>query len=323
MKKMILSVLTVFMCCLAISISAAAMTQDSYESNNTKSTATAISAGTIQANLHSTSDVDYYKFTTTETNRAATIQLTPSSQTGLTNSQLKIQVTSPSGETAYSNVGGTGKRRVGFACISTGTYYIKVYGNTNASGRAYSLNLSISSPNVQTWVETIEQEQANWCWAACAEMVGEAYWRPLNNYSKPYRDVTQTQIVQKVHGNTLDKPASTIKEAALALDYALDITSDICGTSSSPYSASTIFKRIWTLHQPIMIRVGNSNSASAGHFIVIKGIDIDEDGTFVDIVDPGDGAVLSVNYDTLKNSGYRPSDNRRWTYTVVINKQVK
>lgn len=322
MKKFLLILSTVFVCSIFISVSAYAMGQDSYESNNTTSTATAISNGKYSANLHNTSDVDYYKFTVTQAYKAASVTVTPTVTSGLTNSELKIQIIPPSGTAANSYVSGTGKRNANFACINTGTYYIKVYGNSNANGREYSLHFDVSAPSVSMWAQTIAQEKTNWCWAACAEMTGEAYWRIVNNYQKPLRDVTQTQIVQNVHGNTLDTASKSIDETASALDFALDLTFGKCDGVSYAYSKDEIFRRIWTNCQTIIARVGRGTQM--GHNVVIKGIRINDDSTMLTIIDPANGAdVLSVDLDVMKNSGYRPSDNRVWTHTVKINKTIQ
>jgi hypothetical protein len=253
------------------------------------------------------------------------------------NNELRVQIVDASNRAInnYVSSSGTHKRYVGYAVISSGTYYIKVYSNTLSGGREYTLNLSVASPSVRLVFDTVAQEQTYWCWAASAKMAGEFYWKLLNSNTTPLRTVTQSQIVQAVHGNTNNSPAADISEVRQALNYALEgsVNSGASSYSSGYLTKNAIFERLWTFKQPIIVRVGIPNSNVLGHAIVMRGIEIASDYTDVWIKDPnmndgslGSGIVAgdySVSLNDLYNVGYMPNSNRVWTHTVTFNRVIQ
>jgi hypothetical protein len=119
---------------------------DSYESNNTTSTAKTISRNTtISASIGSTTDVDYYKFTT-------------SSSTGykvridLTNLPYDYDVKLYRGTTTLvgtSENGGTTSEAIIYNYTAAATYYVRVYGYNGAysTTQCYNLLASVRSTN--------------------------------------------------------------------------------------------------------------------------------------------------------------------------------
>ena len=119
------------------------------EPNDSKSTATKISLNTtIYDNLSSSSDVDYFKFTTTSTGYV-TITFTHSNSLGSSNLWEVYFLDQSSATIVSMNVGGNELSR-SFANIGlpAGEYYIKVNKYSNYSTDSYGLRVSFSSSSV-------------------------------------------------------------------------------------------------------------------------------------------------------------------------------
>lgn len=121
---------------------------DTYESNNTSGTATSISAGTTyHALISSTTDVDYFKFTTTGANTKIKVDLTslPADYDVRLYNQSVVQK-------GISENGGTTSEQIIWNTTTTGTRYIKVYGWSGAMNTSdcYDLLVSVRSSNWRT-----------------------------------------------------------------------------------------------------------------------------------------------------------------------------
>lgn len=116
---------------------------DAYESNNTSGTARAISTNSdINALISSSTDRDWFRFTTTSPNTNIRINLTnlPADyDIRLYNSSLS--------QLAISQNGGTTSETITRNTSSAGTYYIQVYGYNGASNAStcYKLRVNVGS----------------------------------------------------------------------------------------------------------------------------------------------------------------------------------
>ena len=121
---------------------------DTYESNNTSGTATSISAGTTyHALISSTTDVDWFKFTTTGSNTRIKVDLTslPADYDVRLYNQSVVQK-------GISENGGTTNEQIIWNTKLTGTRYLKVYGWSGAMSTSdcYDLLVSLSTSNWKT-----------------------------------------------------------------------------------------------------------------------------------------------------------------------------
>ncbi len=118
---------------------------DPYESNNTNGTATSIVAGTLYHALISTStDVDWFKFTTTGTNTKIKVDLTSLP------ADYDLKLYNQSGTLIASSLnGGTTNEQVIWNTTTTGTRYLRIYGYSGAynTSDCYDLLVSVSSSN--------------------------------------------------------------------------------------------------------------------------------------------------------------------------------
>ncbi|MFO0806899.1 MAG: pre-peptidase C-terminal domain-containing protein [Gemmataceae bacterium] len=120
----------------------AAPSGDSFESNNTVATASnlgSLSAVSNYSNLsiHNASDVDFYRFTTANAG-AANVSINFTHSVG----DLDMVVYGSDGTTIVGSSGGTtNTESVNFTSAAGGTYYVKVYGYSSATG-AYTMRIS-------------------------------------------------------------------------------------------------------------------------------------------------------------------------------------
>ncbi len=135
---------------------AAAGCTDNYETNNTSSTAKIIPVNTdISALIGSSSDLDWFKFTTVSPNTKIKITLTnlPGDyDVRLYNSSLT--------QLGISQNGGTTSETIIRNTTTAATYYIRVYGYGGAfsATQCYALRVSVSGTNFRSALESDEFE---------------------------------------------------------------------------------------------------------------------------------------------------------------------
>lgn len=120
---------------------------DAYESNNTKSTAkTMPTTGSINALISSTSDVDWFKFTTTSSKKNVKVTMT-----NLPN-DYDLKLYKSSSLVAVSENAGNADEQCIYNTSSTGTYYVYVYGwnGNNDPNNCYNLSAAVSSSSFRT-----------------------------------------------------------------------------------------------------------------------------------------------------------------------------
>ncbi|MCQ2495157.1 MAG: C39 family peptidase [Lachnospiraceae bacterium] len=151
----------------------------------------------------------------------------------------------------------------------------------------YSNSLSVSRS---------QQEKSNWCWAACAKMVGN-----YMGYSR-----SQTNIVNYVKGSSADVGASA-SEVCSALAYATNNT--YYSSTIVPPSMSSIKSQIDSA-VPIVVRMDWTSGGS--HNVVVKGY---TDATKLIIVDPevGCSGIMSYEYSDLQTGTWISSGHGRCT----------
>lgn len=107
------------------------------------------------------------------------------------------------------------------------------------------------------------QMQSNWCWAACIQMV--------LNYHGLY--ISQEQIVSRVYGGLVDRPAVPAQIMSALSGWAPDVR----GRYSAIYADSTNISEatvIDDLHRrwPLIVGLGSLRPGEQGHAFVLTGV---------------------------------------------------
>ena len=163
------------------------------------------------------------------------------------------------------------------------------------------LSVSISVYAITTLsVPFYKQEKSNWCWAACARMVGKYY--------VPSSTKTQTQIVVEVKGSALNE-AGTLGEIAQATSYVTNygLTGDISFSTMS----FNVVKSYINGNDPIQALVRGGGS---GHYYVIYGYNVSSGTNYLYLINPGDGHGKYVSYSDFKAGNW--TETRPWKYSV-------
>lgn len=141
---------------------------------------------------------------------------------------------------------------------------IEVYGECNFQN-IIELDYDVDSENVLTTrsseslsVTRYQQVETNWCWAACAQMIGKY----MTGTAK-----SQTSIVKAIKGYVVNDSAADW-ELKKAIDYALG-SSSYYSTNQGVLSFSTLYTSIYTNGRPCAIRM--KWSATTGHYLVVSG----------------------------------------------------
>ena len=119
---------------------------DAYEINNSFAAATAIaSSATITgANLHTTNDIDYFKFAVSSESK---VNISLYNIPTMCDYDIKVY-NSAGGEVASSSHGGNRNENIAFT-VAAGTYYVKVYSYSGASSVKYKLAVSCRDTEIQ------------------------------------------------------------------------------------------------------------------------------------------------------------------------------
>ncbi len=143
----------------AVGIGETTSTSDTYEPNGTLSSAYGplTSGTTYNSYIWSSSDVDYFKFSTTST---GTISVSLSNLAG----DYDVYLYNTSGtQLSKSENGGTTNESISYSTTTTGTFYVKVVGYNGASSttKAYALNVTYptsSQTTAQWYYETMSAD---------------------------------------------------------------------------------------------------------------------------------------------------------------------
>jgi hypothetical protein len=105
------------------------------------------------------------------------------------------------------------------------------------------------------------QRQANWCWAACVQMV--------LNYHGLY--VTQEQVVQRVFGQQVDQGANEAQVLAALSGWAPDIRGRFSAITASPYVWDMALINDLAYKWPLIAMLRNDDGRS-GHAYVLTAL---------------------------------------------------
>jgi hypothetical protein len=164
---------------------------DVYESNNTSSTAKTAPLNTdFTAFISSTTDVDWFKFTTTSPNVKVKVDLTnlPADY------DMVLYKSNASTKLGTGANGGTTSEQIKYNATTAATYYLKVYGynRANSATNCYKLRISTGSVNFRTEEESIatnEQEM---------EVFAES---ALKLYPNPASNVLTVEYISETEGD--------------------------------------------------------------------------------------------------------------------------
>ncbi|HEX6983147.1 MAG TPA: papain-like cysteine protease family protein [Balneolaceae bacterium] len=106
------------------------------------------------------------------------------------------------------------------------------------------------------------QRQANWCWAACVQMV--------LNYHGLY--VTQEQVVARIYGRLIDKPANQWQIKRALSGWAFNVRGRVSNIySQMGFSSANEIVRSLTYKWPLIVGLKNPNR-NIGHAYVLTAI---------------------------------------------------
>ena len=108
-------------------------------------------------------------------------------------------------------------------------------------------------------VSSVTQENTNWCWAACSEVVGR-----FNG-----GNVSQSTIVRYIFGSSTINSAATASQTAKAATYASD---NVEWTNTGVLSETEAHERVNVKFQMYIIGM-RSNTSNSGHMYVVHGLD--------------------------------------------------
>ncbi len=142
-------------------------TQDMYEPNNSMTNATTISNNRVlDANIHNTSDVDWYKFDLEYTSNV-TINLTNIPTT----CDYDIELYDSSNQRINSSTNGGNSSESMSNVLKPGTYYIKIFSYSGSSNNNYRLSVSSNTvswlaPSGGTWTMTENLDPSDTWWSS-------------------------------------------------------------------------------------------------------------------------------------------------------------
>lgn len=136
-------------------------------------------------------------------------------------------------------------------------------------------------------VERVQQAKSNWCWAACAEMVG---------VYETTSTLDQWDVVALIYGSTYPNNSGSVFNIVSGINY---VSRNTKAASFSRFiSLETLQSEIGDKHHPLVIRL--AWESGGGHFVVAKGYN----GSSINIIDPwGNTATQYYSYASLLNGG--------------------
>ena len=159
-------------------------------------------------------------------------------------------------------------------------------------------------------VPQIKQEQSNWCWAACAEMVLSYYDAPATQQCKFANKILgKTECCLEPVSPDCNKPCR--KEDISKLYSSNYISSKFVG---NVVSFSKLQSEI-EADRPVEVAHFWGDNGKTGHLVIIRGWCVDGKEEFVYINDPGDspGEDRIITYYELLT----PYGQGNWTWTWV------
>ncbi len=163
-------------------------------------------------------------------------------------------------------------------------------------------------------VPQIKQEQSNWCWAACAEMILHYYGGTTGT------TIQQCEFADELFGRTecCSEPSSLacnrpceIRDVS-DLYSSQDIHSELV---NNPVPFSTLQSEIGD-GRPVEVAYFWGDNGGPGHLVIVRGWRIDGNEEFVHVNDPADSPTTMsgiVAYSEL----LAPYGEGEWSYTWI------
>jgi len=163
-------------------------------------------------------------------------------------------------------------------------------------------------------VTIVTQSKSNWCWAACAEMIGK-YYKPSWNFRN------QSSIVKYVKGSTINQSGS-LYESAKGTKYCAYNKKSFSYIGVSQYTGIWTWDRIRTEvdnGNPLQACAGyyNNGQRNGGHIVVIYGwlLNNSNDTYYIRYIDPWDGTQKLCLYSQFVNGSF---NQRQYDGTVFV-----
>lgn len=147
-----------------------------------------------------------------------------------------------------------------------------------------------------------KQEMTSWCWAACAQMIGECF-------GKSY---TQEEIVKKIKGKPVNEGGS-LEEFADAIEFTSKCSTRIL---KDTISFSKVKSEIRGAH-PFAIKIF-FDWEWRQHAVVGAGYDDESKNESVYILDPGTGSAKYYSYKELSDGTEMDGLFGTWTGTITL-----
>ena len=159
-------------------------------------------------------------------------------------------------------------------------------------------------------VPQIKQEQRNWCWAACAEMVQFYYDGTVTEQCKLANELfCQTECCSQPSSCCCNKPC---REEDVSKLYSSKCIYSKLVKKTVPFSK---LQSEIDADRPVEVAYFWRDKKETGHLVIVRGWSVDGKGEFVHVNDPGDnpGEDRIVAYSELLAAYGRGN----WTWTWI------
>ncbi len=166
------------------------------------------------------------------------------------------------------------------------------------------------------YVKGVKQAKGNWCWAACAEMMGKTV------YSSSTRD--QYSVVKYLKGTLLESypdKTGSMQECALGSQY-VAYSKETFKSTASTWNFSEIATSI-SKGYPVTAAAGyyENGERDGGHDVVIVATRFTDDASgsqyYIDYKDPWDNSTHHCTFSSFKNGSY---NGRKYDKTIYVKK---
>lgn len=153
-------------------------------------------------------------------------------------------------------------------------------------------------------VTKYSQEKSNWCWAACAKMLGKYYTGNA---------ISQSNIVAYTQGSSSGNSVATGTEIKKAITYATSSTVTFSGVQSY----ATMENKIYVGEKPFAITIKKENGY--GHLNVVNGINGLVASEQINLIDPvANNGTKWYEYEALVNGTEFPYGEGIYVDTYLV-----
>lgn len=256
-----------------------------------------IGGGTVTTDaITSVNDEKWYKFTTTSENEVFYVTLYDMPSANAYNVELRYQEEQNKRPIIMENKmqkSANGKLHIRKILENIGTYYIRVYSLTGEySDEPYTLNISSSSSGMSVSINSVNpSEGVYYDWAACAEIIGKAYYKFVYDTDLTSRDYHNAAAFVQKNGEKDTASSATAKRGTLddtlqAVNYIFDgdysqnpvfkITDEI--KTATDFRKYMWFTNKYRNNMPILVRLVYGDFTDMDDFaryVIIKGYDLE------------------------------------------------